>query len=263
MPSKSSSRKSSQSSQGKIDKPNSGASPEVAAAAEPDQVDEVQQFIQDQLQLPASQAVIWESGCLDLVKGEGLAEEDWTLSQENLNEEKIRVAAMQSFCKESDLSDEEVNNFRDLYKMAFAEIKSHGNGMCTLNDFVQYVCTRLVKDERQNAKYINEDVIAKLEDRLKALNKGNFSQKIDAVAASLTESRFGPPELQIILALAYEIVGNAPLVNLANMCVATLAGLVQYGSSNAPLQCFDPRMPGSRNLHSLIVSRFETGGAAE
>jgi hypothetical protein len=45
--------------------------------------------------------------------------------------------------------------------------------------------------------------------------------------------------------------------------VASLAGLIQYGSSNTPLQSFDTRMPGSRNPNTLMVNRFEVGGAAE
>jgi hypothetical protein len=104
---------------------------------------------------------------------------------------------------------------------------------------------------------------SKLNDRLTILSSGEFTQKIVAVAASLTVSRFGPPELQLLFALIYEIIGTGCLVNLANLCVASLAGLIQYGSSNTPLQSFDTRMPGSRNPNTLMVNRFEVGGAAE
>ena len=102
--------------------------------------------------------------------------EDWTISDEALEQEKIRVAAMQSFCKDCALSDEECNSLRDLYKMFVAEIQLNPESMCTPNDFVQYTCTRLVKDERQNVKYISEDVIAKLNDRLTTLSSGEFTQ---------------------------------------------------------------------------------------
>ena len=248
MPKKSKSsspRKSSQSSQGKSNKPDGAPAHEEGSSSESDQpgdqLGEVQQFIQDQNHLPASEALIWETRCLDLDKGKGLsAGKVWTLSEDALNQEKIRVAAMQSFCKDCGLSSEEFNQFRDLCQKGFSEIKAHGAGKCTLNDLVQYLCTKLVKDDRQNPKYISEDAIAKLGDRLKSLNNGDFTQKIVAVASSLTESKFGPSELQMIFALAYEIIGSPSLINLANLAVGSLAGMIHAGSSNTSLQFSDP-----------------------